>query len=182
MNSLNQNNLLNFEKKHLVEIIIAQSEIIEQLESKNNHLESRITELENQFKKDSSNSSKPPAADFQKKNQSLRQLSDKKSGGQKGHQGTTRKQTKNPDKIISLKPKKCSHWGKDLEGQIGQVIAKRQEIDIPPIKPIITEYQQEEIKCSCGHCNKGEFPDHIKSRFQLGQNLKSFRVLNLKTI
>lgn len=176
MSKINANNLRNLNRSCLIETVIIQSETIEQLRCENNHLENRITELENQFKKDSSNSSKPPSVDFPKKNQSLRQPSDKKSGGQKGHRGITRKQIKDPDKIISCKPNKCFHCGKDLSNQKGKIISKRQEADIPPIKPIITEYQQEEIKCSCGYCNKGEFPNHIKSRLQLGQNLKSFIV------
>jgi len=172
MNNLNTNNLVNFDKEHLVGIIITQSGMIEQLNDK-------VKELENQLNKDSSNSSKPPSSDSNfsiKKNQSLRQKSGKKSGGQKGHKGANRKQVSKPDETISCRPNKCSNCGKDLSNKQGKIIAKRQEADIPPIKPIIIEFQQEEIKCSCGHCNKGEFPDHIKSPFQLGQNLKSFIV------
>lgn len=172
MNNLNTNNLLDFDKEYLVGIILTQSGMIEQLTDK-------VKELENQLNKDSSNSSKPPSSDNNfsvKKNQSLRQSSGKKSGGQIGHRGTNRKQVRKPDKVIPLRPGNCSHCGKDLSNQQGKIIAKRQEADIPPVRPIITEFQQEEIKCSCGHCNKGEFPDHIKSPFQLGQNLKSFIV------
>jgi len=155
-------------KLNLIRIIFEQAEIIKELQ----------TEIQS-LKKDSSNSSKPPSFDNDnnpKKNQSLREKSGKKSGGQKGHKGVARKQVKKPDKIIPLRPQICSCCGKDLTEQIGEITAKRQEADIPPIRPIITEYQQEEIQCSCGHCNKGKFPDHIKSPFQLGQNLKSFIV------
>jgi len=30
-----------------------------------------------------------------------------------------------------------------------------------------------EVKCPCGTCNSGTFPEHIKASFQLGQQLKS---------
>lgn len=172
MNSLNQNNLQNLNKKHLIGIIVIQTKTIKQLENK-------ITELENQLNKNSSNSSQPPSLDNNfsvKKNQSLRQRSGKRAGGQKGHKGQTRKQADNPDKVVSCRPDKCSNCNKDLSKEKGKIVAKKQEVDIPPIKPIITEFQQEEIKCSCGCLNKGEFPNHIKSPFQLGQNLKSFVV------
>ena len=136
-----------------------------------------IEKLESELKalnKDSSNSSKPPSSDNNKpkKNQSLRKKSGKKSGGQHGRTGVTRKQNNKPDEIISCRPEKCDYCGKDLSNKKGKIIAKRQEIDIPPIEPITTEYRQEIIKCSCGHCNKGVFPGHINSRMQFGVNIK----------
>jgi len=161
---MNIDDLQKFDKEYLIGIII--------------QLYNRVQELERQLGKTSSNSSKPPSSDNfpPKKNQSLREKSDKKSGGQNGHNGSTRNQTNTPDKIISCRPNKCEHCGKDLSKRKGEIISKRQEVDIPPVKPVITEYQQEEVKCTCGHCNKGEFPEHIKAPMQIGQNLKAFIV------
>ena len=175
MSNTETNNLIKFPKRKLIEIILSQIGIIKELQTQVGALQTEVGIL----KKDSSNSSKPPSSDMNnvpKRNQSLRQKSDKKSGGQNGHKGITRGQSDHPDKIISCRPFKCAHCGKDLSDQEGKVIARKQEIDVPPIKPEITEYQQEEIKCICGHCNKGEFPEHIKSPMQIGQNLKSFIV------
>ncbi len=112
----------------------------------------------------------------QKQIESLRQKSDKKSGGQEGHKGINREQSNKPDKIVCCRPNKCANCGKDLSKQKGIIIAIKQEIDIPPIKSETTEYQQEEIKCVCGHCNKGKFTEHINAPMQIGQNLKSFIV------
>ena len=89
--------------------IDAQQILIEKLESELKAL-----------KKDSSNSSKPPSSDNgnnPKKNQSLRKKSGKKSGGQHGHTGVTRKQSNKPDKTVFCRPEKCSHCGKDLSNQ-----------------------------------------------------------------
>jgi len=171
MNEILINNLQQLSKDQLVNMIIQQNNQIDQLSN-------MVKDLQLQMNKDSSNSSKPPSSDnFEpKKNQSLRQKSGKKSGGQKGHQGTTRKQKEKPDKIISCRPNNCEQCGKDLDNMEGEIVGKRQEVDIPPIKPITTEYQQEKIKCACGHCNQGKFPEHIKAAFQLGQNLQSFIV------
>lgn len=165
MNNFNRQQLNNFTKEELIEIVIKLAEGVDQLKK----------EIQS-FKKDSSNSSKPPSSDNfdKKKNQSLRQPSGKKSGGQQGHNGTTRKQKEKPDKTVSCRPRHCEQCGENLTGLESEIMSRRQEIDIPPIDPIITEYQQEKIECYCGHCNKGKFPEHITSPFQLGQNLQSF--------
>ena len=57
--------------------------------------------------KNSGNSSKPPSSDIScpKRNQSLRESSGKKAGGQEGHQGTTLLMSDSPDEIIELQPK-----------------------------------------------------------------------------
>ena len=59
-------------------------------------------------KKDSHNSSMPPASDFVSKNRSLREPSDKKSGGQGDYKGTTLFQTSTPDEVITLKNEVCT--------------------------------------------------------------------------
>jgi transposase len=189
MNDEKTKNLIKLSKRKLIKMIFLRAELtenqqqqIESLKAIIKTLQTEINALQTEIqtlKKHSSNSSKPPSSDTNhnpQKNQSLRQPSEKKSGGQKGHEGTTRRQIVSPDKTVVCKPAKCSACGKDLEKQTGNLIAKRQEIDIPQIKPIITEYQQKEIICSCGHRNKGNFPDHLNSQFQIGQNLRSFIV------
>lgn len=158
---MNKEELKNLRKEELIDIII--------------ELKNEIAKL----KKDSNNSSKPPSTDMNKpqRNQSLRQKSGRKPGGQKGHKGKTREQSKTPDQIEYCHPQKqCEKCGKKLNQKKAGIISKRQEIDLPPIEPIITEYQQLGITCSCGHCNKGAYPERIKAPFQIGRNMKSFLV------
>lgn len=182
MNNKETNNFIKFSKRKLIEMILSQMELIEKQQKQIESFEAIIRTLQAEIqalKKDSSNSSKPPSSDINsnsKKNQSLRQKSDRKSGGQSGHKGINREQSNKPDKIVCLRPDKCANCGKDLSEQKGIITAIRQEIDIPPIKSETTEYQQEEIKCICGYCNKGQFPEHINAPMQIGQNLKSFIV------
>ena len=52
-------------------------------------LKQRLLEVEEQLKKDSHNSSKPPSSDGFKKIPRMRKTSGKKPGGQKGHEGNT---------------------------------------------------------------------------------------------
>ena len=147
---------------------------IEYLQRRNNQLEARVRILE----KNSTNSSIPPSKDENKKikNQSLRKRSGKKPGGQKGHKGITRLQVSQPDIIELCVPNQCQRCGCDLTTLDGEIIEKRQEIDIPPIKPIVTEYQRMSIMCSCGHYNIGKFPDKIKAPVQLGRNIMGFLI------
>ena len=64
--------------------------IIAQQEKAIKDLQARVEELENQRNKDSKNSSKPPSSDgFKKRTQSLRTKSNRTSGGQPGHPGST---------------------------------------------------------------------------------------------
>ncbi|CAO4847178.1 MAG: hypothetical protein FADNKDHG_00466 [Holosporales bacterium] len=77
------------------ELIAKQAEIIKKLEA-------RIADLEKRLGLNSQNSSKPPSSDGLKKplrTASLREKSNKKSGGQVAHIGETLKQVSTPDHI-----------------------------------------------------------------------------------
>lgn len=173
MNKEISDNLIKLPKERLVEMLLVQGELIKKLE------------LEIQaLKKDSSNSSKPPSSDLNKpkKNQSLREKSGKKSGGQNGHQGNGREQVDHPDKVVVCSPQSCHGCGHDLSNTAGTIISKRQETDIPPIELEITEYQQQRIVCPhCHQKNLGQYPDQITAPMQFGVNIKSFiTYLNIK--
>lgn len=133
--------------------------------------------------KNSSNSSIPPSKDENRKlkNQSLRQKSGLKVGGQLGHQGYTLNMSLNPTEIVSLKPVICTKCGNNLGNNSFEMTEKRQVFDIPPVKPIIIEYQKFRTACSCGHCNEGEFPTEIISPTQYGKQIKNLTVyLNVR--
>jgi len=144
-------------------------------------LEKRIAYLEEELRKaktnkNSSNSSLPPSTDISspKRNQSLREPSSKKSGGQLGHKGTTLQMRDNPDEIIELNPNYCSKCGCNLEHEEFHFESKRQEFDIPPIAVIVKEYRRNSKKCpSCGHNQESEYPKNINNHVQYGQNVES---------
>ena len=78
-------------------------------------LSARVQSLEDQLRKDSHNSSKPPSSDgYQKKPVSLRKPSGKKPGGQPKHPGDTLCLSDNPDRIIPHTPETCSFCGEGL--------------------------------------------------------------------
>lgn len=154
-------------------------------------LSERISTLEllvAKLSKDSSNSSKPSSTDFHgssgnsSHHRNSRNHSGKKTGGQPGHDGTTRKNVDKPDETVVCAPRFCTSCHGDLQNSFNwlssETVGKAQVVDIPPIVPIITEYQKLSVRCACGHTNTGQFPAGVTSfgGIQLGSSISSFLV------
>lgn len=151
--------------KELQEIIISKDTEIEALKKELKHLKKPP--------KDSLNSSIPPSQDPYRKAYSNREKSNKKSGGQKGHKGTTRMLSNDPDHEIPLRPIKCPKCGGIHFVPTNRIKEKRQVIDLPKIKPEITEYQQDIWQCcQCGRNITGNFPEDVKASVQIGDRLQ----------
>lgn len=142
-------------------------------------LTERVSKLERSQALNSSNSSKPPSSDgFKKPNrtQSQREKSNKKSGGQPGHKGTTLQQVENPDIIERCEINTCPHCNADLNNEPVIDICRRQTIEIPKIiKPIVTE-QQYDVKCcpECQNIVSMQDSGDSKAPVQYGANIKAF--------
>jgi len=154
-------------------------------EEEANFLKERIKALEAQVtfllkeverlthKKNSRNSSIPPSSDLTRKSQSLRVKSDRSSGGQLGHSGTTLNQSQTPDIVTELKSDFCSCCGSPLTNAEYTLESKRQVVDIaPPPPPTYHEYQQYSCKCpNCSHIQKADFPDEVVAPIQYGDTV-----------
>jgi transposase len=125
--------------------------------------------------KNSNNSSIPPSKDENRafKSKSLRKKTGRKPGGQKGHEGTTLEMTTDPDQTIEHTPDYCECCGKDIGSVTGEFVARRQEVDIPPIKPVITEHRIYKKQCSCGHITTSDFPNGITAPISYGPMIES---------
>jgi len=125
--------------------------------------------------KNSGNSSLPPSSDFAppKRNQSLREPTDKKPGGQPGHDGHTLKMSEKPDKIIVHPVCFCGKCGVDLAGVEDELIEERQEVELPPIEPIYIAHRTYRKKCSCGHITESSFPANINAPIQYGSSVET---------
>ncbi len=144
-------------------------------------LQGRISSLEGLMSKvvtvkTSSNSHQSPSTDLIRKNQSLREKSDKPVGGQTGHKGHTLKMSETPDKIEVLRSDFCSVCGSSLANKDFTLATRRQVKDIPPIIPIITEYQSMATLCHCGHCQVADFPRGVDNHIQYGPNIQSLAI------
>ena len=139
--------------------------------------ENRLAKLEHKIDKNSTNSSKPPSSDGLKKGAAQpRQPGEKTSGGQKGHQGSTRLMVDNPDLIETLLPKLQCDCGAVLALETAVVKERRQQIEIPMPRIITTEYQQMGIRCACGLEHKGQFPSGVTPNVSFGARLKAYSV------
>jgi Transposase and inactivated derivatives len=156
------------------------------LEAENKKLRAQLSRLVIP-EKDSHNSSIPPAKESLKaqavrRTNSLRTPTGRPSGGQAGHKGTTLLMRETADETKIQNPDYCTSCGKSLSEVSGKDVEIRQSIDIPlPVCPIVTNYVSIEKTCSCGKCNRGSFPSHVKPGVSYGVNLHAL-VAYLSTV
>lgn len=135
---------------------------VDRLLKENRELRNRLEKYEKP-PKDSGNSSTPPSKEpikpeIERRTKSLRQKSERRVGGQKGHEGTTRKMVDNPDEIENVHPQYCQSCGRDLSDIEDELDYVTQEIDLPPVMPIYRERRFYKKVCTCGCCNRGYEP------------------------
>jgi transposase len=118
----------------------------------------------------SQNSSRPPSSDGLAKPapKSLRGKSGRKPGRPKGQPGATMQLTDHPDKKVRHRPARCRCCGKSLKGAPETGMERRQVIDVPPVKPVVTEHQLLTLKCGCGCETKAQAPDGVAAPVQYG--------------
>jgi len=138
-------------KEELIQIIVDLNQTI-------GDLKKEIEALKHPVPKDSTNSSIPPSKDLIPRTRSQREKSGKKWGGQQGHTGHHRERNPHPDAIVMVQESHCTSCGASLEETEGTIGLIAQEVDIPPITPLTTEYQQVIKVCRCGHCNCPPLP------------------------
>lgn len=142
-------------------------------------LMAQVRELEGRLAKNSSNSSKPPGSDGLKKEPkttSQRGKSEKKPGGQPGHQGRTLEQVDAPDQVVTHSPATCI-CGQSLDEVEGSSVERRQVFDLPEPKIEVTEHRVEAKMCPCcGEISRGVFPQNIMSPVQYGERVQALSV------
>lgn len=163
----------------------AMAAINEELNKTIAELNQTIAELKAKLNKNSNNSSKPPSSDGYQKPpapKSLRSKSDKKSGGQKGHEGSNLAQAK-PDHVIPCMPSKCVHCPRRDECQAKAQVLERRQVFDAVVKIEVTEYDKLRI-ANCplhGWTREGSFPEGITAAVQYGENLQAL-VVALNTV
>jgi transposase len=136
------------------------------LEEKIVQLEKRIEELERLLGMNSNNSSKPPSSDPLGMSVAPPKRRRKKRGARKGHKPHLRELL--PQEFVKehfhLKPEMCTCGSTNLE-ETSEEPLRHQVVDIPPIKPEVTEYVQHISRCrDCGELVYIPLPDDIRRR------------------
>ncbi len=135
---------------------------IEALIARVTALEAAVKDLTEQLQQDSRNSSRLPSGgkSSNKKRKRRRQLSGRRPGGQPGHPGHTREliAVDEVTRMVTLKPSPCGICHHDLRSEDPHP-HRHEVIDIPPIAPVITEYQVHRLSCEvCGASTYGPGP------------------------
>jgi transposase len=123
--------------------------------------------------KNSGTSHTPPSHQMGRSNaKSLREKTDRKTGGQPGHEGTTLQIKEVPDETIDYVPKYCNDCGKDLQHVVPTLKESRQEVVIPPIQVCYVEHRSHSKVCSgCGKLCTAPLPDHLTAPIQYGASV-----------
>jgi len=159
--------------EELKRIILMQAHEITHLMAKIDVLECELARYTT--RKDSNNSSLPPSKDENRppRTSSLREKSGRKAGGQPGHEGKTLEMTETPDEIIEHRACFCPECGKDVSDLPFELHGKRQVIDIPMIKQVVTEHRVYRCKCTCGKIIESDFPVGVDSPVRYGKNIET---------
>ena len=130
-----------------------------------------ITLLTNRLNLNSTNSSKPPSSDPNRKKRPKNKTG-KKAGGQKGHVGTTLKKVDDPDKVELIKIDR-SQLPVGRYRQVG--FESRQVFDID-ISRVVTEYRVQILEDDKGNRFVAPFPKGVTKAVQYGTGLKAHSV------
>ena len=169
---MNREPLCEPSREELIALIRAQAAEIAALKA-------RIAELERRLGLNSSNSGKPPSSDGLKKParvMSLRENSDKRPGGQKGHRGETLRQVVEPNATVDHFPPSCAECGAALTPDMAEDHSARQVFDLPEPQPlVVTEHRAYICRCAtCGAKTRGLFPVGVNAPVQYGARIAAF--------
>jgi transposase len=140
---------------------------IRALEARIAALEATVQRLLAQLRMDSQNSSQPPSSDRPATRRPRRRHtpSGRKPGGQPGHPGQTRELVplEDVEAVLPGKPTHCGRCHHPLHGEDGQP-QRHQVIELPPVKPVVTEYQLHGLVCpACGATTRAALPLGVPS-------------------
>jgi transposase len=113
----------------------------------------------------SRNSSRPPSSDPPQSERPRRPRGKRRRGAQPGHPGHSRPliPVEEVDEVVVLKPDQCSSCHAPLVGDDPSPF-RHQVIEIPPIEPVITEYQWHQLVCpDCGETTRAPWPEGVPS-------------------
>ena len=136
------------------------------LEARVTALVAMVQALQEQLHQTSRNSSRPPSSDPPLPQRPHRPRGQRRRGGQPGHPGSTRPliPVEEVDEVVVIKPAQCTHCQAPLSGDDPQPW-RHQVIELPPIKPVVTEYQWHQLACpACGETTRAPWPAGVPSR------------------
>jgi transposase len=135
------------------------------LEARVAALVAMVQALQEQLHQTSRNSSRPPSSDPPLPQRPHSPRGQRQRGGQPGHPGSTRTliPVEEVDEVVVIKPAQCTHCQAPLSGDDPKPW-RHQVIELPPIKPVVTEYQWHQLACPvCGETTRAPWPEGVPS-------------------
>lgn len=137
----------------------------------------RVDKLDDQVKKDSRNSNKPPSSDGLSKRPAFARKRGGKKGGVVGHKGKTLKLVAQADRVEELRPERCG-CGESLVQVAATSVQRRQVFDLPPARLEVTEYRSMSCACpACGQITQADFPAGVEGTTQYGPRVRALTTL-----
>ena len=137
----------------------------EALEARLQALQEQVRTLEEQLHQTSRNSSRPPSSDPPGSPRPKRRAGQRRRGGQPGHRGHSRTliPVEEVNQVVPIKPEQCAGCRAPLTGD-DPTPFRHQVIEIPPIAPVVTEYQWHQLVCpACGETTRAPWPQGVPS-------------------
>lgn len=164
--------------------ISAMASRISQLLEVNETLEDRLARVEHLLSRNSGNSSMPPSKDDDP-GKAPPPAKPKRGGGprrkrgkQPGAPGANLAWTDNPNRQVDRFPRGCCGCGHDLAdaADLG-VVDRYQQHEIPQMSVTVTQYDQHQVRCSCGMVHTAERPQGARAGLVgYGPNLQALAV------
>ena len=142
-------------------------------------LEAENAELRRRLGLNSSNSSMPPSSDGLAKPRpqpGKGKSSGRRRGKQPGAPGSTLDLVADPDETVEHRPVRCVNpaCGAGLADGREHGRQRRQVVELPEPRPVVTEHQLIAVECACcGQVTEPPVPDGVSGRVQYGTNVKA---------
>ena len=121
--------------------------------------------LQTQLHQASRHAGCPSSSDTPQPHRPRRYRSKRRRGGQPGHPGSTRTliPVEEVDEVVVVKPETCTQCHVPLVGD-DPMPWRHQVIEIPPIRPVVSEYQWHQLVCpACGMVTRAPWPAGVPS-------------------
>ena len=133
----------------------------------------RVAALEARLAQTSQTSSRPPSSDPPGTPRPRRVPSGRRPGGQPGHPGHHRPLVPlaQVDTLVPVRPARCHRCGRRLRGT-DPTPRRHQVTEVPPLCPVVTEYQLHTLPCRCGAATAAALPPGVPAK-QFGPRLQA---------
>ena len=75
--------------------------------------------------------------------------------------------------IVDHEPEVCEGCGEDLDASSDEGYRSRQVVELPEVRPIVTEHRAHRRRCRCGRVSCGRFLDDVRAPIGYGPRVEA---------